>query len=275
MSRITEKMIYRVDPVAFTSDGTSTGKLTIADTSIFMVGQIVILKATGQPNVEYKINRIHPTDHVTMYLGPLKKHISKRVDISAYTTAASATIEANEQNRPSVPEQEIERHTYEEEPTVARRTILVDKWGCRIDENNPLPTTAVLEVGDLEIPVEIDAKDGDNIAISAHPNQIFSEATDTLTTAAFKEIFTYTSTDADTKIVAITGTVNTPTVFRVLVNGTAVKERMSSPGDRNADFIFHEHRSLPVGTIITVEAKPFRNICPPYDTFVSLEGYIA
>ena len=275
MSRITEKRIYRIPPIALTSDGTNVGHITVPDSSLFMVGQIVILNSSATGPMNYKINRIHPVDHVTMELGPVKEHISKRSDLSAFLVADGATIEANEQERPSVPEQEIERHTYEEEPTVARRVILVDKWGCRIDDNNPLPTTAVLNVGNLEIPVEIDAKDGDNIAISAHPNQIFSQNEDTLTTAAFKEIFSYTSTDDNTKVAYLSGTVNTPTVFRVYVDGVFVRERMTSPGDRNADFVFYEHRSLPTGTTITVEAKPFRNICPPYGTFVSMEGYIA
>ena len=273
MSRITEKKILKIDPIAFTSDGTVDGKLTIADTRKFMVGQIVTLKSSTQPPIDLKINRIDPIDRVSMILGPVGKHISKCYDISAYLLADSATVEAREQNRPSVPEQEIERHTYEEEPTVARRTILVDEWGCRINEDNPLPTTA--EFGDITVGVDLDAKTGDNVAISAHPNQIFDQKEDTLTTDAFKEIYSYTSADDNTKIVAITCTVNTPTVFRVYVDGVFVRERMSSPAERNADFIFHEHRSVLTGKIIKVEAKPFRNICPPYGTFVSLEGYIA
>lgn len=144
---ITEKRIYRVDPVMLQTDGTTTGKLSVPDSSIFRVGQIVILKADNQLNLELKINRIDPVDKVTMYLGPVKQHISKRSDISAYTVAANATLQANEQERPPVPEQEVERITYEEEPVVARRTILVDKYGCRIDDNNPLPISGNLSIG--------------------------------------------------------------------------------------------------------------------------------
>lgn len=146
--RITEKRIYKVDPIAFTSDGTTVGSFTIPDTSVLMVGQIVIIDSDTQPPLELKINRIDPVDHVTLYLGPVKKHISKRADISAYLVADNATIKANEQERPTVPEQEVERATYEEEPTIARRAILVDKWGCRIDDSNPLPVSGSLTVGD-------------------------------------------------------------------------------------------------------------------------------
>lgn len=145
MSRITEKRIYRVDPVALTSDGTIDGKLSIADSSIFMVGQIVMLDSDTQQPLEVKINRILP-DMTTIYVGPPAQHISKRADISAFLIADNATIFANEQPRPSIPEQEIERNTYEEEPTIARRTILVDKWGCRVDDSNPLPISGSISL---------------------------------------------------------------------------------------------------------------------------------
>jgi hypothetical protein len=145
---ITEKRIYRVEPIALTSDGTVQGQFTIPDSSIFRVGQIIRLKSNTQDYLEVKVKRIHPTDGVTVFVGPVGKHISKRTDISAYTTADAATVEANEQERPSVGQQEIERFTYEEEPVVARRTILVDKYGCRIDDSNPLPITGSITVGD-------------------------------------------------------------------------------------------------------------------------------
>jgi hypothetical protein len=143
MSRITEKRIYAIPQTPLIADGTNVGTLRVANTKPFMVGQIVKLVSSTAEAVDFKINRIDPIDHQTMYLGPLKAHISKRSDLSAYTVADGATIEACEQNRPTVPEQEIERATYEEEPAVARRVILVDPWGCRIDPDNPLPTTSV------------------------------------------------------------------------------------------------------------------------------------
>ena len=152
MSRITEKRIYRVEPIAITSDGTNVGRITIPDTSIFMVGQIVILRSNVAGPQMFKINRIDPIDHINMWLGPVKEHISKRSDLSSYLVADNAVIEANEQERPSVPEQEIERHTYEEEPTVARRVVIVDKWGCRIDSDNPLPVNATISTSSSGTP---------------------------------------------------------------------------------------------------------------------------
>jgi hypothetical protein len=129
--------------------------------------------------------------------------------------------------------------------------------------------------GSLNTNTEVDAADGDNIALSAHPTQIFSEASDTLTTAAFEQVFTYTSIDNDTKIAAIHCSVSTPARIRILINGVTKYEKWSSPTERNVIFDFKEHRSLVSGQIITVEAKVERLIFNSYDTFVTMEGYIA
>lgn len=148
MSQITEKRIYKIDPIAVISNGTTAGAIQVPDNSLFIVRQVVILKSNTQAPQTFKVNRVNSNDKVTIYLGPDNGHISKRSDLSAFLTADNTTIEANEQPRTTVPEQEIERHTYQAEPAVARRTILVDKYGCRIDDDNPLPISGTLTVGD-------------------------------------------------------------------------------------------------------------------------------
>ena len=55
MSRITERRIYAVPSTPFTSDGDATGKFTVTDSSIFLVGQIVFLSSNTQSNLELKI----------------------------------------------------------------------------------------------------------------------------------------------------------------------------------------------------------------------------
>ena len=129
--------------------------------------------------------------------------------------------------------------------------------------------------GSLNANVEVDAADGDNIAISAHPNQIFSQNPDTLTSAAFEEIFTYTSTDNKTRLLHIECTVSTPSRLRVKFNGSIVRELWTSPVERNVRFQFSEHRTLLSGQIISVEAQVERFIHSSYDTFTSMEGYLA
>jgi len=142
MAKITEKRLYKVNPQAFTSDGTFFGALTIADSSTFVVGHVIILKSSTQPNLILKIKRIPNAS--TILVGEDKTPIYKYSDISAYLAADGATIEAAEQNRPSVPEQEIERLTYDEEPVIARRVSLVDKHGDKISDANPLPVAATI-----------------------------------------------------------------------------------------------------------------------------------
>ena len=274
MAHITEKRLYAVSPQLLTASGTVLGEIKVADAcNLFVVGQIVILRSNTQPSTTLKIKRM--PDDTTVILGPEKSPIHITSDMSAFTTADAATIEANEQNRPPIPEQEIERHTYAEEPTIARRVILVDPCGTMIGPDNPLPVDAVLNVGAINI--DLDAKSGDNTAISAHPYPVFAEQANTLTAAGYKVIFTYTSTDVNTKIVYVTSSIATTANFKLKINGVVKREYRSSPTDRQANFVFHEHRPLPAGAILTIEAEAekFYSNNAPYTTFTSLEGYIA
>lgn len=128
--------------------------------------------------------------------------------------------------------------------------------------------------GSIDANIEMDADDGDNVAISAHPQQIFSEAPDTITTSGFEQIFSYTSSDSRTRIINIVSTVSTPSLIRVKINGAIVRELWTSPTERNAVFHFKENRPLLNGDVLTVEARVERFIHSTYETFTSLEGYL-
>jgi hypothetical protein len=119
-----ERKWTRVSPVSFISTGTSQGKATIVATSRFKVKMEVVLKHPTQPAVHLEVKRIE-SDNV-LYLGK-KGAIDDRVDLSLYDNLT--TIEALEQNRPSIPEGERDRATYEEEPTNAQRVVAVDRYG--------------------------------------------------------------------------------------------------------------------------------------------------
>lgn len=148
---ITEKRFYAVPPILLTSNGTQQGQFKIADASIFKVGQIVTLQSSTQQPILVKIKRI--SDQNTIFVGDEKKDISHRLDISAFLVTDGAFVFSNEQPRPSVPEEQVERVTYEEEPVVARRVVLVDKFGEKIDESNPLNVTANVDVGGVVLPL--------------------------------------------------------------------------------------------------------------------------
>jgi hypothetical protein len=201
--------------------------------------------------------------------------MSDRYDLSSFLVADSASITQPRQRRPSIGPGEIDRATYEEEPTVARRVTLVDEMGDFVDGDNPLPVDAVINVDSLNI--DIDAKDNDNIAISAHPFPIFSEASSSLASAGYQQIFSYVSTNSNTRIVYINVAVATNSNVRVKINGVVKREYRTNAIDRQAEFVFYEHRPLPLGVTISVEAEAekFLSNNAPYSTFTALEGYIA
>jgi len=137
MQKITEKRILAVSQQSLLANGGTRGEIKVSDTSLFRVGQIVTLSSDTVGYAQFQVKRILKQD--TIFLGNPDDPIHSRSDVSAYTAADNAVMFAREQKRPPVPEQEIERHTYEEEPVVARRVVLVDKYGERVSDANPLP----------------------------------------------------------------------------------------------------------------------------------------
>ena len=157
-----EKRFAAVPPQFFTADGTASGLITIARDAciLFKVKQKVILTANTLPNIELEIKEIDSNNNI--YVGPKagtlgapnsNTGISARTDISAYTVALSAAIMADEQKRPAIDNIEIVRATYEEEPTTAVRSILVDPCGDLIGPENPLSVAfdGTVTIGDVSI----------------------------------------------------------------------------------------------------------------------------
>jgi hypothetical protein len=82
---------------ALTADGTSKGFVTVADNSQFLVGAQLWLNASGQPAVRCIITD-QESDGVTIGLRFITSFINYgRSDLSAYTVAASATLDMDEQ----------------------------------------------------------------------------------------------------------------------------------------------------------------------------------
>lgn len=161
MQNLTEKRLYAVSEQLLLSDGTNLGEITIENASAFTVGQIVILRSNTQDITSLQVKRILKSGKI--YLGLASKPIQDRSNLSSFTVADAATISAIEQKRPGIPEQEIERYTYEEEPVVARRVITVDEYGEKHSFSNPAP---------------VSISDGDNV-LDINPdgsiNVVFSE----------------------------------------------------------------------------------------------------
>lgn len=137
-----EKKWLEIPVRLFTMDGTSNGLVTLSTTSNLKVKQTVLIKATGEVELSLEIKRV--ISSTQLYVGFKGRPIGEYADLSAYTTAKNSYLRAPEQNRPAIPATEHERAVYEEEPTVAKRVFVVDKYGDGIDEDNPFPVLATI-----------------------------------------------------------------------------------------------------------------------------------
>lgn len=132
-----EKKWRAITPKSFTSDGTSNGSIQLASTRGFKVKQAVIVKSTTQLDLFLEVKDV--LNQTTLIVGAKGSNMKDFADLSGYLVADSASIQAPEQTRPSIPEKEYERAVFEEEPTVAKRVIQVDEWGVPYSAQNPLP----------------------------------------------------------------------------------------------------------------------------------------
>lgn len=291
-----EKRLKAVPAQSFTANGTTDGKITIAadPCGLFKVKQHVIISATSLPNITLEIKRIEAGN---VYVGPIpdgkpgvNTSIDARYDISAYTVALGAAISANEQKRPAIDWAEAMRAMYEEEPTVAMRSVLVDKCGNKIDETNPLPVAATFD-GDVHVgSVRITACDDDPVMGDIHSsiriagidcnnelvvnpdgtinvNVVNSTPPTTPSLVVLHNEITGIASGAETTIISLvaplTGyriekvevTGDNTAIFRVKVNGTTIANRRSWWCDFNQEFDFEDFLNgllLTSGQILTV-----------------------
>ncbi len=119
-----ERTWRKVAPVSLTAQGTTLGRISVTSTHHFKVKMRVTLSDPSLPVLILEVKRILSPEE--MELGP-SGPISARQDLSAY--GVTSIVQAPEQVRPNIPLQEIERAVYEEEPTVAKRVVVVDRYG--------------------------------------------------------------------------------------------------------------------------------------------------
>ena len=147
-----EKRWEAIPAISFSSDGTSEGQVTIATSIGFKAKQQVIIQAIGLPDLFLEVKRI---PSLTTLLVGLPGNINARQDLSAYTVLAGATILAEDQPRSSIPEKELLRASFAEEPASAFRMLPVDQFGNPISPSNPLPVgiagLAPANFGDVKV----------------------------------------------------------------------------------------------------------------------------
>lgn len=147
-----EKRWARIPAQLISSNGTVDGHIGVPNSLIFKVKQKVIISSntiTAPFLLEIKkINSL--TD---MELGPVSGDINIRTDLTSVLTADSAIIFYDTQTRATISWEDIRRAVYEEEPTVALRTILVDALGDKYSAANPFPVDASINVDNLSVDI--------------------------------------------------------------------------------------------------------------------------
>ncbi len=134
-----------VAATALTANAGTDGLITIANTDGFFVGQTAILKGTSKGNLNVTVLEVaSPT---TLYVGAtgnfdgLLRYRAQGLDVSTYTTAASSTIEAAQQNKKGLPTPNaINQAELMAEPILAKRVIGVDGWGAPLHTPGTLQT---------------------------------------------------------------------------------------------------------------------------------------
>ena len=163
---ITEKRYLEISPKSFTADGTVLGLITISSTYRFKVGQSVIVKSSTQPDIKVKVQKVISETQLIVIDVSESVTTRKKLDMSMYLLADAATIELLEDKRPVIDLHEIQRQVYEEEPTVALRSHLVDWLGRSYDKANPMQvelSDGSISIGTVnaELEVQLSHKDND------------------------------------------------------------------------------------------------------------------
>lgn len=279
-----EKYWTRQGPIAFIQNGTESGLITVNNVACFKVKQRVVISSDTQPDLQLQIKRIPSLTQIIV--GPLKddkkrniKNLNLRTDLSAYTVADNATIRAEEQSKVTIPRDDIWQAVYEFEPTVALRTLLVDKVGEAFDEDNPLWTG--ISDGNNTLVVNSDGSINANIVTSTvgtdvfftDTNGVFSDTTET-------QVAQYISGSNNTRITRFLGvakTFGTWRLYKDTINPLNLRvEVRTSPFDRNGkyDFEIPEILNNTEQLLITFQADRYRNnlLGANSSTFVRLEG---
>ena len=130
------------------ANGTINGILTVASSKYFKVKAKVVLRSNTQPTISLEVKSV--PNKTTIIVGPCGD-ILARTDVSMYTVADNASVKQDAQKRPAIAQGDIDRFTFSEEPTVARRVVQVDEFGDIYGSDNPLPVSAELSVENLDI----------------------------------------------------------------------------------------------------------------------------
>jgi hypothetical protein len=113
-----------------------------------------------------------------------------------------------------------------------------------------------------------------NATLVPNDNPLFDEGSSVINSTTWVSIYSYTSTDDNTRIINLECNCSTTAKFRVKIDGSIKRLRRGSPLQRTVDFEFKQPRPLLNGEIIEVECQVEDLDKNNADTFVALEGFI-
>lgn len=163
-TRISERLYYDKQPIAFTADGTDQGVVNIPSTYGFKVNQKVTLQSDVLQPRNYKVKKV--ISETQLVLGSFEKPRSEDIDISDFLVTENAVIILYQQNRPSIDPVNIQGMVFEEEPTVALRNHLVDWLGRSYDASNPVPvqlSDGSIDIGTVNAELEVQLSHQNNV----------------------------------------------------------------------------------------------------------------
>lgn len=146
-----EKRWAQVPVQSLIANGTADGQLQIADAYRLKVKQLLLLTSGSQPTLQIQVKRVmSPT---LILVGKKDEDIDDRIDVSAYLVSDGAAIVNPDPNqaRPKIGVEDFARAVYDEEPTVAIRTVMVDRGGRYIGTDPDSPFYVQLSDGSVNI----------------------------------------------------------------------------------------------------------------------------
>lgn len=150
MIRITEKSFFPLADIALTANGGPYGQIEIVGARLLRVGQLIKIRSNTQPSIQVKVNKI--LSETEIVVGEPKKPVSDTIDLTSYTTADSAIIfNAELSPRPAISPDDVIRAVYDEESSIALRSILVDDLGRYIGLDPDRPFHVQLSDGSVNI----------------------------------------------------------------------------------------------------------------------------
>jgi hypothetical protein len=121
-------------------------KVTVATTAGIKVKQDATLSKPGQESLDFEVKRV--LNRTELLLGNKGQG---QPAVSGITQFDGGTLIINEQSRNKLGDSPILRAVYEEEPTIAIRTVMVDQFGEKYSDTNPLPVAVDVSLDTVQL----------------------------------------------------------------------------------------------------------------------------